>query len=163
MGKDQTVKGTRVATPGRIGGLCHDISPVFALVSCCWSSRRWAWAFGCSWKVFFSPPLRCAIVSVVSFFFLGVSLHHSSLAVYRFPVAVTVDLPLKPTTHFLRLPGQSSPAITAGFRFYRLGRNIFCSPVRSRALCCYEVPIPDEGTSRRGKKVKSRRKQLYIF
>ena len=99
----------------------------------------------------------------MSFFLLGVSLHHSSLAVYRFPVAVTVDIPLKPTTHFLRLPGQSSPAITAGFRFYRLGRNIFCSPVRSRALCGYEVPIADEGTSRRGKKVKSRRNQPYIF
>ena len=91
-------------------------------------------------------------------------LHHSSLAVYRFAVAVTVDPPLKPTTHFcLRLPGPSSLAITAGFRFYRLGRDIFCSPVRSRALCGYEVPIADEGRVGEGKKVESRRKQPYIF
>ena len=31
MGKEQTVKGICVVAPGRIGGLCHDISPVFAI------------------------------------------------------------------------------------------------------------------------------------
>jgi len=77
LGQEQTVKETFVVAPGRIGGLCHDTPPVFALVVEIVVEPE---PEVVSEKIF--PARECAIVFIRSL--LGVLFHRSSLAMHCF-------------------------------------------------------------------------------